>query len=186
MKRLESLIALSRAHLDAENREIRNELDIRRPSSAPQLKPDTAGHRHALAELESLMRSVNVATPARRNIAGHALYRCFALFAAVDIEHMNSEETELLSTLHQAFDDDELREVESRILLSLPEMTLLDCMRLMMPALNHQERIVILSRLREALDGESFDLLIATGVKAVLPPEEANAVLKALGMLAAA
>ena len=96
MKRLESLIALSRAHLDAETREISTALDVRYPSPAPVRSDDTAGHRHALAELESLIRSVNVATPARRNIAGHALYRCFALFAAADIEHMNSEETEVL------------------------------------------------------------------------------------------
>ncbi|WP_373503114.1 hypothetical protein [Aestuariivirga sp.] len=186
MKRLQSLIALSRAHLDAESREIGMGLDARRPSSAPVWNHDPAGHRHALAELESLVRSVNVATPARRNIAGHALYRCFALFAAADMEHMNSEETELLSTLHDLFTDEELSASEVRMLASLPVETLLDCMCLMMPALNHQERIVILSRLRSAMDGMVFDTLIETGVKPVLSPEESRAVLKGLGLLEAA
>jgi hypothetical protein len=186
MKRLRSLIALSRAHLDSESREIRAGLDARRPSSALAWNHDPAGHRHALAELESLVRSVNVATPARRNIAGHALYRCFALFAAADMEHMNSEETELLSALHQVFTDEELNASEARMLASLPAEALLDCICLMMPALNHHERIVILSRLRACLDGEVFATLIETGVKPVLSSDEGNAVLKGLGLLEAA
>ena len=79
-----------------------------------------ASHLTALAELESLVRAVNVAAPWRRRVAGRSIYRCFALYASADMERMDEDETVLLGHLHTVLPDAEIRAIEGRIIAAVP------------------------------------------------------------------
>ncbi|MFN4140294.1 hypothetical protein [Aestuariivirga sp.] len=144
------LLALNRRHAEAEQAELDRAVS-KAPEIAAHAKQDHAGHLAALAELQSLVRSVQVAAPARRNIAGQSLYRCYALFAASDMARMDAEETALLGLLHQALTDDELRDMEGRILRTLSRDELETCMSLSGPAFSPSERPAALAKLTTAI-----------------------------------
>lgn len=166
--RLKSMLALSRLHLRAENSVIHPALGEHCPGTSARAFSDHRDHEQAFAELESLIRSVEVATPRRRNTAGHALYRHYALFAAADIQHMNEEETELLALLHQSFSDRELVELEARMMAVIDPENLWAYLRLMIPALNRPELVDLMSRLKAGLPDAGFRDLINTCLMPVL------------------
>lgn len=172
---LAQLIALSRVDLESRKARLHPALEARRQGSAAGLEQEHACHMAALAELESLVRAVNVATPQRRNLAGRTLYRCYALFAAADMGRMDTAETALLSTLHKAFTDEELRQLESALLGFLPEEDLGTCLQLMIPALNAPERQDFLERLERMIAPESYSLLLEDVVHPLLVTLESAA-----------
>ncbi len=153
---LKAMLALARLHLDAENHVILPALGEHRPSFSARTFSDHKEHEQAFAELESLIRSVEVATERRRNRAGHTLYRHYALFAAADIQHMNEEETELLTQLHQAFSDAELKDLEARMMAAIDSQSFSAYLKLMMPALNRPEMVDLLSQLKAEMPDHGF------------------------------
>lgn len=161
LQRLRALIELDRAHLDGENREIHPALETRQPGAATQAAEDHAHQEQAFAELESLIRAVDVAIASRRPLAGQALYHRYALFAAADMEHMYAEETEVLSALHAAFSDDELIAIEARMVGAIAPPEMAAYMSLMVPALNQGERAAFLTRMRNALPEMAFAGMLA-------------------------
>lgn len=153
MKKLRDQISLCLSHLQVEVREIRAALAARGPAPTLKSTGEYAGREQALAELQSLIRAVEVATPARRHGVGQSLYQRYALFAAADMAQMHDEETELLSELQSAFSDDELTAIETRIRDTIPPPMMASQLELMMPALNHIERGLLLEKLQSALPG---------------------------------
>lgn len=168
---LRQLIVLGRSHLEGENREIHTALEARRPGASAHAAEDHGHHEQSFAELESLIRAVEVAVPSRREVAGRALYRRYALFAADDMLHMSEEETDLLEALHQAFTDEELMAIEGRIVAAIPPEKMMAYARLMMPALSHPERVGLLSKMQKAMPEAAFSGLLAGAVKPSLDPE---------------
>lgn len=186
LSELRRLIVLNRLHLELEDREIHPALEARRPGAGQAAMHDAAGHAQALAELESLIRSVEVATQARRSIAGHALYRCYALFAAADMSHMNEEETKLLGLLHQLFSDAELQAIEGRMLRAIPLQDIISFVGMMMPAQCLRQRVAALEKLRSVVTAAEFRDLLKGGVKAALDECQCRETLQAIGALQAA
>jgi hypothetical protein len=183
---LRQMIMLGRSHLEGENREIHTALEARVPGASSHAAEDHGHHEQSFAEIESLIRAVEVALPARRELAGQALYRRYALFAAADFEHMNEEETELLGALHKAFTDEELRAIEGRIVAAIPPQKMLAAARLMMPALNHPERVELLSNMKQVMPEPAFEALLAQAVRPSLDAAEYAAVAAALMLRQAA
>ena len=183
---LRALIGLGRSHLESENREIHTALEARVPGASAHAADDHGHHEQSFAELESLIRAVEVALPSRRDIAGHALYRRYALFAAADIEHMNEEETELLQALHKAFSDDELHAIEGRIVSAIPPAKMMAYSKLMIPALNHHERIGLLGKMQKAMPEPAFNALLANAVEPSLTAEDYAAVVNGMTLRSAA
>ena len=177
LTQLRQLIMLGRSHLDSENREIHAALEARMPGASAHAAEDHGHHEQAFAELESLIRAVEVALPSRRDVAGGALYRRYALFAAADMEHMNEEETDLLDVLHRAFSDDELMTIEGRIVAAIPPEKMMAYARLMMPALSHPERLDLLRKMQKAMPEAAFDALMAEAVKPSLAAADYAAVI---------
>lgn len=179
---LRALIGLGRSHLEGENREIHAALEARAPGTSANAADDHKHHEDAFAELESLMRAVEVAVPQRREFAGRALYRRYALFAADDMLHMNEEETELLLVLHRVFSDEELHEIEERIVAAIAPAKMMAYMKLFMPALNHGERVALLVQLRAGVPPEAFDAVMADAVKPTIDIADYEAAVSALGL----
>ncbi|WP_373503113.1 hypothetical protein [Aestuariivirga sp.] len=182
---LRGLLALAAGHLEGENREIHAALEERAPGASAHAAEDHEDHERSFAELESLIRAVETATKAGRESAGRALYRRYAIFAAHDIEHMNEEETALLAVLQDRFSDDELREIEHRIVSAIPPQKMAAYMALMAPALNHGERVELLAKLQKAMPEPVFRGLLSDTIKPSLPANDYAAVIGELMMRAA-
>jgi hypothetical protein len=182
---LRGLLALARGHLEGENREIHSALEERAPGSSTHAAEDHEDHERSFAELEMLIGAVEAAGQADRERAGRALYRRYAIFAAHDIEHMNEEETALLAVLHDRFSDDELRDIEHRIVSAIPPQKMAAYMALMAPALNHGERVELLAKLQKAMPEPVFKGLLSDTIKPSLAANDYSAVIGELMLRAA-
>lgn len=168
---LTQLNDMSRALLQAEKSVLHPSVKARMPGAGDALDDDYSSHDRALAEIESLIRAVKVATPQRRCIAGSTLYRCYALLAAADMARMDAEETELLTELHDCLSDEELREIEARLFGSLPREELGTCTRLMMSGLNQSERKAFIAQLEDMIAPDELSALVREVAHPLLQPD---------------
>lgn len=185
MADLRNLMAVGRGHLEGENREIHAALEERRPGASAHAADDHEDHEASFAEIETLIRAVEQATMSERDLAGRRLYRRYATFVAHDLEHMDSEETELLGALHEAFTDDELKAMEGRIVAAVPPQKMAAVMMLMVPALNHVERVDLLAKLQKSMPEPAFNGLLSTAIKPSLDGKDYRAVVGELMLRAA-
>ncbi len=185
MADLRGLLALAKSHLEGENREIHAALEERAPGASAHAAEDHGEHEKSFAEIEELIRSIELAPPSAREKAGRALYKRYAIFAAHDIEHMNVEETELLVALHDAFTDDELRAIESRIVSAIAPPRMAAYMALMAPALSHGERVELLAKLQKAMPEGGFNSLLADAIRPSLAASDYTAAIGELMLRAA-
>ncbi len=172
MAELRGLVALGKGHLEGEDREIHAPLEARRPGASAHAAEDHEDHAQSFEDLEALIRAVETATPAMRETAGRALYRRYAVFAAHDFDHMHAEETELLSELHGAFTDEELHGIEGRIVAAIPPAKMADYLKLMIPAINHSERVDFIGKLKTAMPEPVFNAVLTETIRPSLPPED--------------
>lgn len=180
LQKLRGLIGLGRSHLEGENREIHAALEARQPGITAYAAAEHAAHEQAFAELESLIRAVEVAIPERRPLAGQALYQRYGLCAAADMEQMYLEETEVLSALHSAFSDAELMAIEARMLAGIAPDKMAAYTALLMPALSPAERLEQLQKLRRDLPDQAFDGLLTGTIQLSLTPQDYAAAMGAL------
>ncbi len=166
--RLSQFLELNRAAAEARHDALLPVLDSHRLEAAAAACQDQLNQLSALAEIESLIRAFNVATPQRRSTAGRSIYRCYALFAAADMTRMDSEETGLLSNLHNALDDEALRGVEAQTLRHLPPDQLETLLRLALPALTTRELEELLEQLQRAVEPARYTALFEGTVRSLL------------------
>ena len=163
-------LMLGRSHLEGENREIHAALEVRVPGASAHAADDHEGHEQSFAELETMLRAIEMAPAAEKNRAALVLYHRYALFAAHDFEHMHEEETELLAALHEAFTDDELRAIEGRIVAAIPPAKMAAYLKIMMPAMNQPERSGMLEHMRDAMPAPVFETILNEAVRPSLDP----------------
>ena len=150
--RLGKQLELYRAVAEARQEALLSTLTARGLDVAAATCQDHATHLTALAELESLVRAVNVAAPQRRRLAGRSIYRCFALYAAADMERMDEDETLLLTTLHHTLEEDDLHAVEGRSLAGLDPEHFRELSALLLPALSTAELETLLAMLQRHME----------------------------------
>lgn len=182
---LRGLMALGQGHLEGENREIHAALEARAPGASSHAADDHAEHEASFAEIEALISAIEQAPLAERELAARRLYRRYAVFVAHDLEHMDVEESELLTTLQEHFSDAELIAMEARIVASHPPEKMAAAMKLMAPALNHGERVDLLAKLQKALPQQAFDGLLAHAIKPSLGSRDYAAAIGELMLRAA-
>jgi hypothetical protein len=129
---------------------------------------DHAGHMAALAELQSLVRAVNVAAAKRRRPAGRSIYRCYALYASSDMARMDEDETLLLTRLHDGLADAELRALEGRTYAALAPEHFQALMRLLLPALSTSELEVLLDLLEAHMEPSYFASSVEPAMRPLL------------------
>jgi hypothetical protein len=129
---------------------------------------DHASHMTALAELQSLVRAVNVAAPQRRRLAARSIYRCYALYTSADMERMDEEETVLLTTLQGNLGEEDLRAITGRTLGRLTPAQFEQLARLLLPALSVAELEILLSELRDHMDPAYFTATVEPAIRTLL------------------
>jgi len=182
---LRGLMAVGQGHLDGENREIHTALEQRAPGASSHAADGHDDHERSFAEIEELIVLIEQASLPERELLGRRLYKRYAAFVAHDLEHMDIEETELLTALHDAFTDEELKAIEGRIVAAIPQQKMAAVMMLMAPALNHAERVELIAKLQKAMPEPAFNGMLSAAIKPALDARDYSAVVGELMLCAA-
>ncbi|OCW59080.1 hypothetical protein [Hoeflea olei] len=171
----EAVLSMLRLYLDlAASHVMHEDLHIHQALQARGVSTATVDHQHDdhrrdFAALEALAQEIESAAPAERRAACRKLYLAFAAYLADDLAHMHEEETVTAPALWGAFTDDELMDIERRIIGSIPPEKNMAFMRAMIPAMNPAEREALLGGMQRGAPAEVFNAVIEFAVRPSLP-----------------
>ncbi|MDO6964795.1 hemerythrin domain-containing protein [Rhizobium alvei] len=170
MSELRGLLRLAAAHVVHEDREIHGRLQSLSVSTAT-LDDQHEDHRIAFGKLEAMIVDVEKAPAERKQEKLRHLYLAFAAYVAEDLEHMHEEETVTAPALWANLDDQALAEIEMRIVGSMaPDMNMA-FMRIMIPAMNPDERLALLAGIRKVAPPEAFHAVLEFAARPSLSVE---------------
>lgn len=149
---VQALLDVCRGHLGHENDFVHGAMQARAPGSADGIAGEHEEHLTAIEHLAGLLAKV----PGQPQ-AAQALYRALSAFVAENFEHMQREETAHNAVLWAHYSDEEILDIEHRIVASLtPEEAQLT-MRWMLPHMTPAERAAMLGGMRQGAPAEAFD-----------------------------
>jgi hypothetical protein len=160
MAKISEHLAMCRTHLEDENTVLHVALDARRPGSTAHAAEDHDDHLQSFAELKALLSQLGEAAPDNRAPALAALYRRFGRFVADDLVHMEHEEHVLLPDLQAAFTDEELRELEGRIVASIPPEHMVLFLDAMLEAMPDADGAAMLDAMRAGMPPAAYAALL--------------------------
>jgi hypothetical protein len=175
---------LSEHHLTHEDEVIHVALEARAPGSTLRLVQAHDHHRCAFAEIEAMIRHVEAAASEDKAAHLRALYLRFSIFVAEDFIHMAEEEQFMLPILQSLFTDEELIDMEDRIVSALPPEEMIAVGRVMIPAATRSDRIGMLGAIRANAPAEAFAAIIELAVKPTLSPADFAHLSDGLGLVA--
>lgn len=115
---------------------------------APELAASLAQDHRALdvvaIEVERAAHELATASPSERPDVGAQLVRLVNHLVAVQLVHMNREETEVNAALWEGLGDPELADIRGRILGAIPADRMTEWQALMVPALSPVERAAVI------------------------------------------
>ncbi|HYE44695.1 MAG TPA: hypothetical protein VEA44_02870 [Caulobacter sp.] len=177
-------LQLAEEHLQHEDAEYNEPLRTRAPDLAAQLEDDHHHHYEAFRELEALIAALEAASDETRAAAARALYLRFSTYFGDDLAHMAREEQEALPAFHAHFSDQELMDMESRIIQSIAPERLTQYYFIMVPGMNPAERATFLRYIRANAPPEAFDHILGDVARAALPPEQFRVLSEELAFVA--
>ncbi|MFT3733710.1 MAG: hypothetical protein QM776_01515 [Rhodocyclaceae bacterium] len=164
-----SLLEVMVGHLKHENAFIHVAMEARQPGSTSHGAEAHVGHEEAIAALQAEVLAVERATPAERDALGYRLYTSLSLFVAENLEHMAMEERDHNAVLWACYADDEIMDIERRLVSSIPPEKAGMMVPWMVQAANANERAGFLKGVRAGMPAEAFDGLLST-CRALLSP----------------
>ncbi|RYF89893.1 MAG: hypothetical protein EON95_17955 [Caulobacteraceae bacterium] len=165
-------LQLAEEHLQHEDAEYNEPLRGRAPNLAAQLADDHHHHYVTFRELDGLIHALETADEASRAAVGRALYLRFSTYFGDDLAHMAREEQEALPAFHRHFSDQELMDMESRIIQSISPERLTQYYFIMLPGMNPAERATFLRYIRANAPPEAYSHILDDVARAALPPEQ--------------
>jgi hypothetical protein len=177
-------LVLCREHLDHEDASMHPSLAEKAPDVHEMLEHDHANHLASFDRLKAHIALVAVAADNERPALGDQLYLMFSHFMAEDFRHMEREETEAMAAMWHHMTDAELMEVHSRILAGIPPMRMIDYMRLILPAVDPHERLMMLQGMQESAPEPAFLQVLEQAARPTLPAREWQSLIDRLGVAA--
>ncbi|MGI1661038.1 hypothetical protein ACRDNQ_02260 [Palleronia sp. KMU-117] len=153
-------LAMCGTHLEDENAVLHVALDARRPGATAHAAEDHDDHLASFAELKALLSPLAAAAPGNRAPVLAALYRRFGRFVADDLLHMEHEEHVLLPDLQAAFTDEELRELEGRIVATIPPEHMVLFLDAMLEAMPKADGTAMLDAMRAGMPPAAYAALM--------------------------
>jgi len=178
-----SHLDVASGHLDHEDSFIHPALESIAPGETHDLVEHHRSHRDDLDRLRTLAEGLQTAPRETRPAAWRELYLTFCAFVAADLRHMADEETLVWPLLCARFSDEELADLEMRIVGSLSPGETIAVMRIMLPALAPEERIGLLSGMKAHAPPEAYQAVITQAAKPTLASAD-FAQLERLGLAA--
>jgi hypothetical protein len=157
LAQVNELLDLCASHVEHENTFIHRAMEARAPGSSGDIVHDHEHHCTAITHLRAQANSVTQSHGPRRAVALALLYRELAVFIGQNLTHMEQEESANNAVLWATHSDDELRAIEASIqhVIAPPEMAL--CLRWMLAGLNFDERVGLLSDIRQSAPAPVFE-----------------------------
>ncbi len=147
-------------HLGHENAFMHAALRERAPESVQAFDHD---HACQVAAERALRGTLDALRSASGDAADRLLYRLYLELSANFAEqwrHMAEEETSLTLAFWAHFSDSEIRQIEARLVAAIEPGTRAVMSDWMLQALNHAERVELLSAMRESMPAAAFDALL--------------------------
>lgn len=168
LEQLDTLISLSRVHMDHENHHVHTALEAVSAGASLQASQEHRQHRREIEDLAGDLRALRSAAATERTRLARQIYRHLARFVVDNLQHMAHEEKVHNALLWARYDDDQLRGIESAIVADTDSTTMQSVLRWMLPALNAHERLELVSGMREHMPEAAFDQVLHLS-QAVLP-----------------
>jgi hypothetical protein len=156
----ERLLVLLAAHVKHENDFVHCAIEARRPGGAQHTAGDHRDHLETLQALHAEVQALRRAEAAERPLPLHRLYRHLALFAAENLEHMNTEEMHNNELLWSLYSDEELEALHDRLLAAIDPQIKLQAMGWIVEATNPQELAALLADMRGKAPAPAFAALL--------------------------
>jgi hypothetical protein len=151
MQSVSACVAFLREHAEHEDREVVPVLARLDPALAEVLDREHPELERMAIDVESLWpRLAPLDVPAARAQLGGELLRRFQALVAAQLLHMDREERQVNAVLWAHLRDDELRQINGRIIAAIPVARLQQIMPMMDASLNRAEREAIAAARRAA------------------------------------
>jgi len=167
---LHELVHLLVSHAEHEDEFVQPAIDRWLPTIADRVCEEHEVLERQMASLELLADVAAGASPGDRRLDAHRVYLGLTTFSAAYLEHQAFEELEIMPGLAQAMTVDELIEMHTAILNSIPPADMGSSLTLMLPAMNVDDRAEMLAGMRDAPSDVLQGVLGLAG--AVLTPDE--------------
>jgi hypothetical protein len=167
---LEETIATQRDHAGHENRHVHPALEERRPGATSQADATHKKIERILEKIEAQAEALRSGREDDMPLAGHRLYLAFNEFVAEYLAHLNYEEKQINPILWELFTDEELGEIETRIVADTPPELVAVLTPLLLRSLNARELIDWLQGIRQEAPPAAFDEVLAQA-KQLVPPD---------------
>lgn len=154
--RVVELMEMAERHVEHENHFVHPALRARCPGVCDEVAGEHEQHLRHTAHLADAARALAAVPAAERPAALHALYLALALFVADNLQHMHSEEQRHNAALWAAYSDLELIALHDALVASIPPAEMMQYMHWMLPALNPQERCLLLNDMQEKAPAEAL------------------------------
>lgn len=128
--------------------------------------------RVILEDIEDAALALETAPSAGRRRAARSLYLAYSRFVAANLAHMAEDEEETLPLLQALFDDRALIALKAEIVRGITPTLGAVMLRMMVPAVRHEERLVLLRTIRESAAPAVFIDLMDTVVRPSLAQRE--------------
>jgi hypothetical protein len=165
------VLGMLNGHHDHEQEHIQPMIAERAPRLAALVDE---GHTETEADMVEIeMRTDTLAGAARRDavVAGWDLYGYLTMFTARYLAHMGLEEGAVMETLRESASLEDLLAVQVVLRGSVAPPTMCEFLKVIMPAINVDERTTMLGGMHAGAPPEVFELFRSTAEASLLPAQ---------------
>lgn len=163
-------LAISADHLHHEEQYIHPPLKARVPHATDRLEDQHQHHREHFLALFEQIEAIEAGDSSAA--AGRRLYRLFTRFVADDLGHMAEEEEITFPILCHHFTDAELQAIERAIVEDMDPDLAGPVTEAMLAATNIDERVTLLSGMRQGMPAEIYTYLFHAAVRPTASPAD--------------
>lgn len=165
------IFGLLREHARIEDEQFHPAIESRAPGATAGADREHVVEEEHMAGIEAHLQRVARAPVEERPGLGLQLYRAISAFCADYLDHLATEEDELMPLFWQHFTDDELAALRGRVQAGLAAERMGEWLRAVLPAFNLDERAVMLGGIRDYAPAPAFDSAAAVACE-VLSTDE--------------
>jgi hypothetical protein len=162
------------SHASHEDRFIEPVLVEHAPALAEHIDADHHALEGRFAGITELALAAADASGHDRRRLGHLLYLELAAFTGAYLDHQNVEERVVMPAIQRALGIDAMLGIHMAIVSSIPPDEMAHSLAFMLPAMNLDDRVELLSGIRSSAPAEAFDAIVGLA-RSVLDPADFDA-----------
>ncbi|OLO39103.1 hypothetical protein BTR23_08540 [Alkalihalophilus pseudofirmus] len=166
-----TLCAVLHSHAEHEDEHVHPVIEKYAPEIAEKMEIEHQSTDYLLIELEKLMNEINNSAIANRRQLGIQFVYGYNKFLAAYLNHLQTEEVDVMGVLWEKLSVEELMELTVAIRSSIPQDILMDYFKYMIPGQNIFERVEMLVGMKKFAPLEAYQAACELAAS-VLPAED--------------